>query len=109
MPAATETRLSLIGRLHELTLAMKAAATRQDWDELIAAEARRRELETALRAMANTPGDANDAQSAALLAAVIADDAAIRAMVSDWMNDTRKWLGDTGRERALQAAYGTPP
>ena len=109
MPAATETRLSLIDRLHQLTLVMKAAATRQDWDELIAVEARRRELEIALRAMANTPGDADAAESAALLAAVIAEDAAIRAMVADWMNDTRKWLGDTGRQRALQAAYGTPP
>lgn len=106
---ATDRKLALLERLHEVSMHMAEAAHANDWDRLATLEAEqagvRREAQ---QSDDNTqPADAATSERmAALIRATLENDAEVRRHVEPWMSSARKLLASGNTGRAMRAAYG---
>lgn len=86
---------------------MVQAAASGDWDRLVELERNIAELRAALAA---AEGDANlsedeRARKVALIKQILADDRAVRGYTEPWMEQIRRYLGDSARGRDLRKTY----
>ena len=105
---ATDPRLALLERLHEVSVRMVEAAHANDWDRLVALEAEQAGLR---REAQQSNGDTQPADAAtsdrmaALIRATLENDAEVRRHVEPWMSSARKLLASGNTGRAMRAAY----
>ena len=95
-----------------LSGAMVEAAQANDWDQLVVLEHEIAAIRVEL--MRIEPDDrpsaglteADAARKAALITAMLRNDAEIRRHVEPWLASTRELLGSAHRDRAVRSAYG---
>ena len=109
MPPCPESIRDLLEQFRDRTEAMLRAANAGEWERLIDLEAARFAVETELRGCAQEQSLASDPENAKLLREVLAQDDSTRAAIMQAMDEAKQWLRATGRERAIRAAYGSPP
>ena len=101
--------IALFEEVGELTGEMLAAARAADWDRVTVLESACASHIDSLRrepAAVALP-DACRKRKIALIQQILANDRAIRDLVSPWMAELSRRLNSTGAERKLQHAYGS--
>lgn len=93
-------------QLAELTGAMRAAAARGDWDDLVALEQRSSAQVAALQPHDGVPASAAERQlKADLIRQMLADDRAIRELTQPRLAQLERLLHNVNSERRLHQAY----
>lgn len=106
---ATDRRLALLERLHEVSVRMVEAAHANDWDRLVVLEAEQAGLRREAQVSdggAQSADPASVERTAALIRATLENDAEVRHHVEPWMASARKLLASGNTGRAMRAAYG---
>lgn len=99
--------IELFEEVGMLTGQMLAAAQEADWDRLTVLESRCARHIAVLRGTPAPPlPPACRGRKIALIQKILADDRAIRDLVSPWMAELSRRISNTGTERKLQRAYG---
>lgn len=95
----------------QVTTQMLEAARAADWDRLVASEKQCRALVERLAAARQLSTPALEphlrSRKVQIIRRVLADDAEIRNLTEPWMHRLQHMLASVGRERRLQAAYGS--
>jgi flagellar protein FliT len=107
MPAMPS-QIDIYEEMSALSARMVTAAQANDWEDLIALEKSVVALRQSLMA-----DDDNSRLSAsevemkrALIQRILDDDAEIRRYTEPWMEQVRQFLGDHGRRKEIERAYG---
>lgn len=93
-----------------LSRAMLAAAQRDEWDELVAIEAKRDVLLDKLTKGVFPDVDSEMARQrqVALIREILATDEASRPLIEAWRMELKEILASIGTERKVQEAYVSP-
>ena len=88
---------------------MVEAAGSGDWDRLVELERQMKGARDSLPKTDHSPmDDATLLHKARLLEGMLKNQKVVMQHVRPWMDQTRKNLADSVRDRAVRAAYGTP-
>ena len=99
--------LDVYGSISTVTSQMVDAASKGDWDRLVALEHDCRSLiETLKHSDAGAKAGAQFVQrKVALIRKVLADDAEVRKFTEPWMSKLEAYLGNARQEHKLRRAY----
>lgn len=100
-------QIEIYQEMSALSARMVEAAQAQDWDSLVVLESSVSELRNTLMTDDDnarlTVGERN--LKAALIQRILDDDAQVRLHTEPWMEQVRKYLGDSARRRDVRNAY----
>ena len=102
-------QIELYEEMSTLSARMVEAARANEWDQLIALEQRVAALRQTL--MTEDPGNAPSAAEIeakrALIQRILDDDAEVRRHTEPWMEQVRRFLGNSSKRQQVERAYGS--